>query len=63
MLKNILKIDGVSELTKKEQNGISGGSGIDPFLCISCGGIPIPNDDCFIAAENIPCLSGGGIDD
>ncbi len=63
MLKNILKINGVSELNKKAQQNVVGGFGdpkvYDPELCASCGGTSLPNGFCLIAAANEFCLEEG----
>jgi hypothetical protein len=55
MLKNILKLDGVETLSKKEQQEINGGIG-RPFLCqVFC-----PNGCHCINAYNDYCVFSSG---
>lgn len=62
MLKGILKLNGVSELEKKEQSSILGGfracKVYDQQLCESCGGTSLANGCCLIASDNEQCLEG-----
>lgn len=60
MLKNILEIKGISQLEKKEQLKILGGSCIvyPESECIACGGSPRASGCCLGNFLTHQCLEG-----
>ena len=56
MLTNILNVEGVRELNKKEQLKIVGA--VDTSECQACGGFPGPEGQCFGDAAVCFCLYG-----
>jgi hypothetical protein len=62
MIKSILNIEGVTELKKRAQQGIKGGTNCTVYTageCAFCDGLHLPNGCCVVDEEGQRCLDGG----